>query len=140
MATVPSTERLVYADSSALVKLVVQEPESAALERHLEDCPVLATSRIALLEVPRAAALANPAAEVQREAERLLASCLLVDVSDVVLRAAGGLVSPGVRTLAAIHIASALRVEPDEFVSYDRHLVSAASEQGLVVTYPGARS
>jgi hypothetical protein len=43
---------------------------------------MLGTSRIALVEVPRATSLANPAPEVQGETERLLASCLLIDVTD----------------------------------------------------------
>jgi predicted nucleic acid-binding protein len=128
--------RLLYADSSALVKLVIEEPESASLERYLDGGPVLATSRIALVEVLRATALANPAQEVREEAERLLASCMLVDVSDGLLRTAAGLASAAVRTLDAIHLASALRVDADELVAYDRHLIAAATERGLVVSSP----
>ena len=128
--------RLLYADSSALVKLVIEEPESASLERYLDGGPVLATSRIALVEVLRATALANPAQEVREGAERLLASCMLVDVSDGLLRTAAGLASAAVRTLDAIHLASALRVDADELVAYDRHLIAAAAERGLVVSSP----
>ena len=128
--------RLVYADSSALVKLVIEEPESAPLERYLEDGPLLVTSRVALVEVLRATAIANPAPEVRDEAERLLASCMLVDVTDVLLRAAASLASAAVRTLDAIHLASALRVEADELVAYDRRLLAAAAARGLVVSSP----
>jgi uncharacterized protein len=128
---------VLYADSSALVKLVIEEPESRALERYLEDQPVLATSRIALVEVRRATALANPAAEVQREGERLLASCMLVNVTDRVLRAAANLTSRTVRTLDAIHLASALQIDPDELVAYRRRLAVAAAEHGLAVSNPG---
>lgn len=110
------------------------------LERHLADGPVLATSRIAVVEVPRAAAVANPAPEVQGESERLLASCMLVDVTDGLLRAAAGLASLSVKTLDAIHLASALRIAPDELVAYDRRLVEAAAERGLAVARPGAGS
>ncbi len=120
------------------MKLVIEEPESASLERHLEGGPVLATSRIALVEVLRATALANPAPEVQEEAERLLASCMLVDVTDGLLRTAAGLASAAVRTLDAIHLASALRVEADELVAYDRRLIAAAAERGLAVSSPAA--
>ncbi|MGH2713104.1 MAG: type II toxin-antitoxin system VapC family toxin [Thermoleophilaceae bacterium] len=132
--------RLVYVDSSALVKLVVEEPESAALEQHLADGPVLATSRIALVEVPRATGLANPAPEVRSETERLLASCLLVDVTDGLLRAAASHASASVRTLDAIHLASALRIEADELVAYDRRLAAAADQCGLAASSPGAPS
>jgi len=120
------------------VKLVVEEPESAALERHLEGTPLLVTSRIALVEVLRATALANPAPEVRREAERLLSACMLVEVGDGILRTAAAPASATLRTLDAIHLASALRVEPDELVAYDRRLLDAAAERGLAVSSPGA--
>jgi hypothetical protein len=130
--------RLVYADSSALVKLVIEEPESRALERHLADGPALATSRIAMVEVTRATALANPADEVRAETELLLHSCLLVDVSPALLRDAAGLASRTVRTLDAVHLASALRVEADGLVAYDQRLLAAATALGLYVVSPGA--
>jgi hypothetical protein len=131
---------LIYADSSALVKLVIEEPESEALEHHLADQPVLATSRIALVEVPRATGLANPAGEVRDETERLLASCMLVGVTDGLIRAAAGLAFASVRTLDAIHLASALRIEADELVAYDRSLAAAGAERGLAVASPGTRA
>lgn len=137
MTAISAERPLLYADASALVKLVIEEPESAALERHLTGGPVLATSRIALIEVTRATGVANSAPEVQEEAARLLASCMLVDVTDALLRAAAGLASRAVRTLDAIHLASALRVEPDELVAYDRCLLEAASARGLSVSSPG---
>ena len=121
------------------MKLVVEEPESAALEGHVRTDVALATSRIALVEVPRATALANPAAGVREEGERLLASCMLVDVDDPLLRAAARLTSRDVRTLDAIHLATALRIEPDEVLVYDRRLREAAEERGLAVSSPGAR-
>ena len=101
------------------------------------DGPLLATSRIALTEVTRATAIANPAAEVQEGAERLLGACMLIDVSDGLLRAAASLATETVRTLDAIHLASALRIAADEFVAYDRRLLEAAAERGLVVVSPG---
>jgi uncharacterized protein len=129
--------QLVYSDSSALVKLVIEETESSALDRHLARGQLVATSRIALVEVPRATAIANPSEEVRRETERLLGSCLLIDVTDALLRTAVGLASASVRTLDAIHLASALRVEADEVVAYDQRLAAAAVERGLVVSGPG---
>ncbi|MDQ6637518.1 MAG: type II toxin-antitoxin system VapC family toxin [Candidatus Dormibacteraeota bacterium] len=121
------------------MKLVIEEPESASLERHVQDASSLATSRIALVEVLRATALANPEAAVRDEAERLLASCMLIDVTDRLLRDAATLTSASVRTLDAIHIASALRIEADELVAYDRRLLTAAAGHGLAVASPGVR-
>jgi predicted nucleic acid-binding protein len=130
--------RLLYLDSSALVKLVIEEPESAELGRHVVDDGVaLATSRIALVEVPRATGLANPAEAVQEEAQRLLGSCLLVAVGDRVLRSAAGLSSRETRTLDSIHLATALYIDADEMVAYDRRLLAAATSQGMRVASPG---
>lgn len=119
------------------MKLVIEEPESAALEDYLIDEPILVTSRIALVEVTRATGLANPRSEVRGETTRLLASCMLVDVSDGLLRAAAALTSRSVRTLDAIHLATLLRSEADELAAYDRRLVEAAAQHGLAVASPG---
>jgi predicted nucleic acid-binding protein len=110
------------------------------LERHLGSEPLLATSCIAVVEVSRATSLANPAPEVKEAAEALLAACMLVDLKDALLRAAAALASTSVRTLDAIHLASALKLEPVEFVAYDRRLAAAAVEHGLSVASPGAGS
>ena len=122
------------------MKLLVDEPESEALATHLEgDAPVLATSRVALVEVPRATSIANRSPAVREETQRLLESCLLVDVSDSLLRVAAALASRDVRTLDAIHLATAQWVEPDEMLVYDRRLRDAARGAGLSVSSPGAR-
>lgn len=118
---------------------MIEEPESEALGEYLAaGGPALATSRIALVEVTRATSIANPSPEARAEAERLLASCLLVDVTDEVLRAAARLTSRDVGTLDAVHLASAQRVDPDEVLVYDRRLREAARAAGFLVAHPGA--
>ena len=114
---------------------MIEEAESAALEQYLSDT-TLATSRLALVEVPRATRIANPSPEVQHDTGRLLASCLLVDVSDRLLREAATLASERVRTLDAVHLATALYIEADEMVVYDRRLLSAAASHGLATSSP----
>lgn len=121
------------------MKLVIEEPESDALERYLGGGAVLVTSMVAVVEVPRATALANPSLAVRGEVDRLLDSCLLVAVAEPVLRAARRLTSAAMRTLDAIHLATALRVEPDELVAYDRRLLEGARAHGLAVASPGLR-
>jgi uncharacterized protein len=107
------------------------------LAAYLKDARhVLATSRIALVEVQRAVGIANPSREARREAERLLDSCLLVDVNESLLRAAARLASRDVRTLDAVHLASAQRCSADEVLAYDRRLASAATDQGFAVARP----
>jgi uncharacterized protein len=119
------------------VKLVIEEPESVALEEHLPRDALLATSRVALVEVPRATAIANASAEVREETGRLLQACLLVAVGDRVLRSAAAIASREVRTLDAIHLSTALYVEADELIAYDRRLLAAAEAQGVAVAAPG---
>lgn len=128
---------MVYADSSALVKLVVEEPETRALETYVAEADAsLITSRIALVEVPRAVGIANP--DAVGEAWRLLSSCILVDLTDALLREAAAVASREVRTLDAIHLAAAERVEPDNLLTYDRRLGREAQARGLAVSHPGA--
>lgn len=119
------------------MKLVIEEPESVALEDYLPRDALLVTSRIALVEVPRATALANPGEEVRQETVRLLQACLLVALGDRVLRNAAAITSREVRTLDAIHLATALHVEPEELIAYDRRLLAAAEAQGITVAAPG---
>jgi predicted nucleic acid-binding protein len=119
------------------VKLLIEEPETEALQAHLDsDAIVLATSQLAIVEVSRATGLANGSGEVQEEVDRLMSSCTLVSVSAELLRAARRLASASVRTLDAIHLASALRIEADELLAYDRRLLAAASEHRLPVATP----
>jgi uncharacterized protein len=135
-ATATSADRLAYADSSALAKLVVDEPESEALERYLQSGAIpLISSRIAVVEVTRTATLSNPA--LRAEANALLATCLLVDVGAAILERAAELASARLRSLDAIHLASALDVEPDEMIVYDERLAEAASAVGLRTISPG---
>lgn len=116
---------------------MIDEAESEALDRHLGHQAALVTSHIALVEVPRAARLANPSSEVQEATQRLLAGCLLVDIGDRILGEARRLASRAIRTLDAIHLATALYVDADQLVAYDHRLLEAATRQGLEVASPG---
>jgi uncharacterized protein len=69
--------------------------------------------------------------------DRLLRGCVLVSVSSPLLRSARLPASASLRTLAAIHLASAMRVEADELVAYDLRLLEAARGQGMRVLSPG---
>ena len=118
--------------------MVVEEPESQALKEYLVANPrKLATSEIALVEVHRATAVAHPGGERRERAERLLESCLLIELGRPLLRAAAAIASVELRTLDAIHAASAELAEPDEVIVYDRRLRRAAEEAGLPVVAPG---
>ncbi len=117
---------------------MIEERESEALAAYLDPTDAMTTSRISTVEVPRATAIANDLPDVQAEVDRLLTSCLLVAVTAQLLERARGLASRTIRTLDAIHLASALRVEADELIAYDRRLLAAADEHGLAVRAPGS--
>ena len=80
--------------------------------------------------------IASPGPVGQSHTEQLLTSCLLVDVSAEIVRTACRLTSGEVRTLDAIHLASAQRVNPDEVLVYDARLAAAASGVGFSVVAP----
>jgi uncharacterized protein len=88
------------------------------------------------VEVTRAVRIANPNESVHAEALRLLNSCLLLGVSDLILRHAARLASAQVRTLDAIHLATASHVEPDAVLTYDHVLGIACVGEGLTVVAP----
>ena len=131
---------MIYLDSSALLKLVHEEHESTALTRWLwdrRDTPAI-SSQLAKVEVLRACrridASALPAALA------LLAGLDLVPLSTDIIDAAAAIGTPELRSLDAIHLASALAVGPDvaAFVAYDRRLAAAAAGAGLDVAAPRA--
>lgn len=120
------------------MKRLLDEAESDALEDYLavSEC-VLMTSALSSVEVPRAVAIGSRDADPV-EVERLLKSCRLMTISAGVLRSAARLASPQLRTLDAIHLASALHAEVDELLAYDHRLLAAAKAHGLATASPGA--
>jgi uncharacterized protein len=133
---------LFYADASALVKLVREEPESGALRAYLTDADVL-SSELVLTEVPRAIrrAVAHdphlPLEEMIVQAGELLDAVALLPLERPLLIAAGALDEPALRALDAIHVTSALALAPlDAFVSYDERQSAAARIAGLRTVAP----
>ena len=128
----------VYLDTSALAKLLVREKESAALRAWLaarRDVPRL-TNVVGAVELQRLAARVSPAA-VER-AVRLLARVDRLELTPEALTRAAALPPPDVRTLDALHIASAAELDDlSAVVAYDRRLLAAAEGYGLPVESPG---
>src|SRR3990170_2702110 len=98
-------ERVTYLDSSAIVKLVVQEPESNGLRGYLRRRKPYVSSALARTEVTRALLPGGDAA--LRRGHDVLARIELVRISDRVLSAAGVLLPITLRSLDAIHLAPA---------------------------------
>jgi len=126
----------VYLDSSAIVKLAVREPESDALRRHLRRRRPWVSSALARTEVLRSLlAGGNDAVAAGRA---VLARCDLVRVNDRLLNLAGTMSPAELRSLDAIHLATAdrLRDEISELVVYDQRLAGAARQLGHRVSSP----
>lgn len=133
---------MLYLDSSALLKLVWREAETVALERWLgrRRGQLRVTSELGRVEVLRAAGRAGePALMVGRA---LVAGVDLVPLDRAVQDLAVDVGGPGLRTLDALHLASALALVPEvtAFVAYDRRLAHAARAAGLTVAAPGQGS
>jgi uncharacterized protein len=131
-----SASRATYLDSSALVKLAVREPESAALRRYLRRRRPLIASALARTEVARALLSLGP--EAVRRGLDVLARVDLVRINDRVLDAAGAMPPAELRSLDAIHLATAQHLGTDlaRIVTYDDRMAAAANQLGLKVARP----
>lgn len=132
--------RPLYLDSSALIKLVFDEPESAALRRVVAARPI-ASSALALAELPRGARrmpAARATAQRQHDVENLLRNIDYVPLDLEQILRAGAFTEPWLRTLDALHLAAALTVaeDIDAFVTYDRRQARAVEHAGLPLLQP----
>ena len=126
-----------YMDTSALVKLIVDEPETGALREWLAvearepvSCDL---ARTELLRVVRRTAPDRAVA-----ARRLREAVTLTQVTTAVFEQAGRLDPASLRSLDAIHLAAALDLgdDLDGLVTYDSVLARAAASAGIEVTAP----
>ncbi|MEO8055801.1 MAG: type II toxin-antitoxin system VapC family toxin [Acidobacteriota bacterium] len=131
---------LVYLDSSAIVKLVVKEPESDALRSWTALHPAAVTSALAVTEVRRAVGRVAPRRALSDRARLVLDGVAILGLDQAILEKAASLAPPELRTLDAIHIASALSLGADllAFVTYDDRQRDAARKAGLPLARPGA--
>ncbi len=131
-----SAERAIYLDSSAIVKLAAEEPESAALRRYLRRRRPLVSSALARAEVARALLPLGQAA--LRRGEEVLGRLELIRINDRILASAGTLSPVELRTLDAIHLATVRQLGSDlaRVVTYDERMAAAAEAIGCSVAAP----
>jgi predicted nucleic acid-binding protein len=131
-----SAENVTYVDSSAIVKLAVSEPESTALRRALSRHQTLVTSALARTEVARA--LLPLGAEAVGRGNEVLRRLQLLRVNDRVLIEAGRMEPPELRSLDAIHLATAKQLGAGlkRVVTYDARMAHAARALGWLVSSP----
>lgn len=133
---------MIYLDSCAIVKLIVEEDETPDLVRWIRDHSgeLLVTSKLAEVEVPRA--LRRGAAGVVGAVTSTLARLDRMEIDDPVRATAAAYLDPSLRSLDAIHLASAENLVASghaltAFVTYDKRLATAAMNIGLTVVAPG---
>jgi predicted nucleic acid-binding protein len=133
---------MIYLDSSALLKLLFEESESAALALWISEQAgkPLVSSELARVEVIRAARRLDP--DVVPAARVLMSQLDLIPLTGGVIDEAGDVGEPLLRTLAAIHLTSALSIQTHltALVAYDNRLVAAAKAVGIESIRPSADS
>jgi len=136
----PSADTLpVYLDSSAIVKLVIAEAESAALMAALDRWRARVSSALAHVEVRRALRRTGHSKAALARAADVLDSLILIRLDDTVLLRAASFADPNTRSLDAVHLAAALGIgdDPDALITYDARLARLAEREGLNVLHPG---
>ncbi len=124
-----------YVDASALVKLVLDEWDTTALRSWYVETDRITTSHVGAIETRRAVARKVDALE---QVDGIFRSVVIVQLDKAIGRIAATLSPASLRTLDAIHLATALALidELDAFVTYDDRLADAARSVGLPVVRP----
>lgn len=130
---------MVYLDACAVVKLIRREEHSGALAKHLAS----AGADMISSELTRAEVCRTLIRDGQRESTRAASGPLLDQIAKLpvgtVIELAGDLPNRNLRTLDALHLATAQMLGPAvaEFITYDERLAKAAEEAGLPLVMPG---
>jgi uncharacterized protein len=134
---------ILYVDTSALLKLLVREAESAVIEQELVLWPNLATSIVTEVELPRAVARARedrPDAVIDGSLilQGVVASAAIIELNEEIVAAARSVGPVHVGALDAIHIASALSLDKDlaGVATYDGRMADALTRVGVNVIAP----
>jgi predicted nucleic acid-binding protein len=129
---------VIYADTSALLKLVVAESESEDLLRYLDSlgAVTLVCSEVGHTELLRSARRFGP--QSLRTARALLAGIDTAPLTHDIAALAAELTPDSLRTLDALHVATAMDLKADLVVTYDRRMAEACSANDVATASPGA--
>ena len=131
---------MIYFDTSALVKLIRSEPESEPLADWLDGrlASPWVTSTLVEIELPRALRRTDPS--LLADVPGIVARLARYEIDEVVRGAAAAFPDPNLRSLDAIHLATARTIfgrAISAFVSYDDRQLDAAMALGLPAISPG---
>lgn len=133
-----SRPSVVYVDASALGALLIAQPESEALVEWLDQADATLVSSDLLETELRRMAVREGRGQV--EVSAILDGVSLALLDRATYRSAGLLPMSYLRTLDALHLEAAIRLDADAILTYDHRLAQAASATGLVVVAPGQES
>ena len=129
---------MIYLDTSALLKTVFAEEHSPALVAYIQDNDAdgFVSSVLLTVEMRRAVQRIDPRYLPKADVE--LSRVSQVELSAAVVENASRFPDPGLRSLDAIHVATALLVRDEltAVVSYDKRMVAVAQSEGLPVVSP----
>jgi predicted nucleic acid-binding protein len=127
---------LIYLDTSALLRLIVPEDHSDALSAYVEGRIDFVSSALLAVEARRGALRRAP--RTLPRVDVFLTGVEMIAMTSAVVETASRLPDPLLRTLDAIHLATALLVQPDidVLLSYDERLLTAATAHGLPTAAP----
>lgn len=127
-----------YLDTSAAFKLILPETESDALAHHVTHRRTLLSSALLTVELRCATDRIGHRELPPAAVNRLFKMCDIVSIDDRVIQRATEPFDPPQRSLDAIHLATAIRLDiPElEFCSYDRDQLKAAKAAGLRCVSP----
>lgn len=127
----------VYLDTSALGRVVLDEPDGDAIGVALAEFEVVVSSRLLRIELHRLGLRTGVASE---EIEGWLAGVAIVPMDNAILAAAEAVAPASAATLDAIHLATALQLAAERHIAsimtFDTRLAEGAREHGLDVVMP----
>jgi predicted nucleic acid-binding protein len=126
----------LYVDTSVLGRVLLDEPDTAAIRRELGHFERHISSRLVRVELHRLGLLKDMLEYV----DELLSGNVLIPLDETILTAAETIAPSVVRTLDAIHLATAVRLagagQLDALMTYDKQLAEGAREHGITVLSP----
>ena len=129
-------KKRVYLDSSAAIKLVVDESESADLSAFIDRNSLRLIGSLLLVTELRRATYRIP--ELTQDAvSEMLSGFEIYNIPPAAFYQAGWFEQPNLRSLDAIHVASAMALKADLLITYDKRMLLAAQDAHLNVSSPG---